>query len=264
MHPVLLRFGEFRVFSFGILVAIGGILSCLIWYAKREKMGLKSEDDFWLFINVFLLSGYLGGRLLFIIEYVPFRFSAVWSALFTLTQGFSLLGGFPAVFAGLWLLARRRRLPFLMLLDHVGAVVPFWHAFARLGCFAAGCCFGRPTGLSWAVRFTDPACLVDRSLIGVPLHPTQLYEAFGESVIFLVLYFMILPRTEDSRLPGGLVGGLYLSAYGVLRFGIEFLRGDTVPGVLRMTGGQALSLGLICAGLAMIAWASRKPACTPS
>jgi phosphatidylglycerol:prolipoprotein diacylglycerol transferase len=180
-----------------------------------------------------------------------------------LGQGFSVLGAFAGVVGGVWLLARYRRVPFLRLLDYVSLVAPFWHVFGRLGCLAAGCCFGRPTSLPWAVRFTDPVCLVDRALLGTPLHPTQLYEALGEAAIFLGLWFLAVPRLERGELPSGTITGLYFAAYGLLRFGVEFLRGDTVPGVLGMTGGQVLCLVLLSVGLALIIWSRRKP-CTPS
>ncbi|MCX5794322.1 MAG: prolipoprotein diacylglyceryl transferase [Elusimicrobia bacterium] len=263
MHPVLLTVGTLRVFSYGVLIALGGALSCLIWWAKRGRMGLRSEDDFWLLVNVVLFGGFLGGRGLYIIEYVPFRGPELWSAVLSLSRGFSVLGAFAGVIGGVWLLARRRGIPFLRLLDYVSLVAPFWHVFGRLGCFAAGCCHGRPTQLPWAVRFTDPVCLVDRALLGAPLHPTQLYEAFGDAGIFLALWSYVVPRLETGRLGFGTLSGLYFAAYGLLRFGVEFFRGDTVPGILGLTGGQLLSLGLLGAGLGLAAWANRRP-CTPS
>ncbi|MBI5239365.1 MAG: prolipoprotein diacylglyceryl transferase [Elusimicrobia bacterium] len=263
MHPVFLQVGDFRVFSYGVLIALGGLFSCLIWYAKRAQMGLRGEDDFWLLVNAILIGGFLGGRVLHIIEYVPFRAAELWDAVFSLTRGFSVLGAFAGVIGGVWLTARSRRIAFLRLLDYVSLLAPFWHVFGRLGCLLAGCCHGRPADLPWAVRFTDPRGMVDPSLLGVPLHPTQLYEAAGDAAIFLALWRFVLPRLESGRLGPGTLSGLYFAAYGLLRFVLEFYRGDTVPGLLGLTGGQGLALALLAAGLGLAAWRHRKP-CTPS
>jgi phosphatidylglycerol:prolipoprotein diacylglycerol transferase len=94
------------------------------------------------------------------------------------------------------------------------------HAIGRLGCFSAGCCWGLPTRLPWAVTFTNPRA---NQLVGVPLgeplHPTQLYESLGELIIFAALYFRFLrPHREGSII------SLYLVLYGVLRFLVEFVR----------------------------------------
>ncbi len=262
MYPVLFRLGRFGVFTYGALVALGGALSCWLWYSKRERMGLQRQDDFWLLINALLLGGFIGGRVLFIVEYVPFRPAELVAAAFTLNKGFSVLGAFAGVIGAVWLVARSRKVAFLRLLDYICLVAPLWHAFGRLGCFAAGCCFGRPASLPWAVRFTDRLSMVDRNLLGVPLHPTQLYEAAGNLGLFLALRGFVLPLLEDRRLSYGVLSGLYFAAYGVLRFGIEFYRGDAVPGLVGLSAGQGLCLLLLACGLALVAWARRQP-CIP-
>ncbi|MDD5657975.1 MAG: prolipoprotein diacylglyceryl transferase [Elusimicrobia bacterium] len=265
MHPVLLALGPLRIYSYGALIALGGVLSAMIWKAKRERMGLRSDDEFWLLLNVILFGGFIGGRVLFILEYVPFRAETLWSAIFSFSKGFSVLGAFVGVGGGVWLFCRRRRLEFLRLIDYVCLIAPFWHVFGRLGCLAAGCCYGRPTRLPWGLRFADPAAMVPGSWRGLPLHPTQLYEAAGDAAIFLALYFAVLPRAERGRLPRGFLAGAYFAAYGVLRFFVEFCRGDTVSGFMGMSAGQGLSLALAAAGAAfMAATRLRSPKCIPS
>jgi len=259
MRPVLFAFCGLRVYTYGALIALGGALSALIWNAKRGRMGLKREDDFWLLINVVLFGGFIGGRVLYVIEYVPFTGRELWAAAFSFNKGFSVLGAFAGVAGAVWLFARRRKLDFLRLLDYVSLVAPFWHVFGRLGCFAAGCCYGRPSRMPWAVRFTDPGSMVPPELLDTPLHPAQLYEAFGELGIFLALYFLVLPRSERGGTAPGTLSGLYFISYGVLRFAAEFFRGDAAPGLLGLTAGQALSLALLASGLALSAWACRRP-----
>jgi len=167
------------------------------------------------------------------------------------------------VAAGIWIVARHLRLEFLRVLDYVSLLAPLWHVFGRLGCFAAGCCFGSQSDAPWAVRFTDPLCMVSSRLLGAALHPAQLYEAAGDMAVFAGLFFMVLPRLERGSMPAGVLSGVYFTAYGVLRFFMEFYRGDTVPAAFGLTAGQGLSFCLVACGLALVFWRRRKP-CTLS
>jgi phosphatidylglycerol:prolipoprotein diacylglycerol transferase len=254
VHPVLLAFGPFHLYGYGAMIVLGGVLS--FWFLRRRmaKAGLRSDDDFWLLVNVILAGGFAGGRLLFVFEYTrPFS-RGFWSALISPSRGFSVLGAFAGVPLGVWLLCRWRRIEFLRLLDTICVMAPFWHVFGRLGCLLAGCCHGRPTDEPWGIVFRDPRSQVPAVWLGVPLHPTQLYEAAGNLAIAASLYGL-LKRTE--RRPPGLVAAAYFAAYGVLRFFEEFYRGDTVPlGFFGLTAGQGLGLGLIASALALLGWRS--------
>jgi phosphatidylglycerol:prolipoprotein diacylglycerol transferase len=145
---------------------------------------------------------------------------------------------------GLWYL-EHYRLPRWKTADVWAAPLPLGHAVGRLGCFAAGCCYGRPTDVPWAVTFTDPNSL---ALLGLPLHPTQLYEAFGNLLIFC---FLSLYR-RHRRFPGQLFW-LYVLLYSCLRFFLEFFRGDPrgyiVPSLLSVSQGIALVLVVLSLGL---------------
>ena len=198
---------------------------------------------------------------MFLAEYTrPFS-ADFWAALVSPSRGFSVMGAFGGVSAGLWWLARRSGVPFLRLLDYVCAAAPLWHAFGRLGCFMAGCCFGRPSTLPWAVTFRDPRSLVDTALVGVPLHPTQLYEALGDLVIAGVLMRWVLPEVERGRRPVGTVAAAYFLAYGVLRFATEFWRGDVlaIPGV-GLTAAQGMSALLAAAAIGIYLYIGRRHA----
>ncbi len=122
------------------------------------------------------------------------------------------------------------------------------HALGRIGCFLAGCCYGKPTTLPWGVRFTDPHALVAPELLNVPLHPTQLYEAGFNFLFFLLLHYVSQKPHKDGKI---LV--LYVWCYALMRFGIEFLRGDFRGGFLwGMSPSQVISLGV--AGIAIWIW----------
>ncbi len=226
-------------------------------------MGLHCDEDFWLLLNSIFWGGFIGGRILYLIEYVPFTWSELRPAIFAVNKGFSVMGAFGGIAASVWIFARWRRCEFLRILDYVSLAAPLWHVFGRLGCFAAGCCYGLPTDRPWAVRFTDPLSMVPGNLRGVALHPTQLYEASGELGIFLGLWFLALPRLERGETSPGFLTGAYFMAYGVLRFVLEFWRGDAAPGLFGCSAGQILSCVLGASGLGLILW-RRRPSCTPS
>lgn len=259
MRPVLFALGPLKLYGYGAMIVLGGILSFGFLKTRAAKVGFRSDDDFWLFVNVILGSGFLGGRFLFLFEYTRWFSPAFWRTMFSLNEGFSVLGAFAGVPLGVWLFCRARKVPFLRLLDTVCVMAPFWHVFGRLGCFLAGCCHGRPASVPWAVTFTDPRAMVPPEWLGTPLHPAQLYEAAGDAAIAAVL-FVVLRRTEDR--PAGLVAAGYFAAYGVLRAVLENYRGDTVPGPFGLTAGQGLGLGLVAASAGLLAW--RKACSRPS
>ena len=266
MHPVLFQLGEFRLYSYCVLIALGGVLSTAFFSSKRARMGIKTDEDFWLLVNVILFAGFFGGRVLFLIEYVPLSHPAFWDSAFSFNKGFSVLGGFFGIVGGIWLFCRRKGLEFFRVQDYASQVAPFWHVFGRLGCFAAGCCFGRLTDMPWGVTFTDPHTMISPELLGRALHPAQLYEAAADLVLAAGLYFLILPKIESGRWPPGLLAAAHFAAYGVLRFFMEYFRADVVPLAAGLTAGQGLSLGLLVLAAATF-WAAlkagRRP-CTPT
>lgn len=264
MHPVIFQLGRFRLFSYGLLIAAGGAVTVRFWLARREKMGLKKDEDLWLLVNAILIGGFVGGRVLFVLEYVRLSGPLFWKALLSVNEGFSVLGAFASVMLGVYLCCRLVKAPFLRVWDYVCVGAPLWHAFGRVGCFLAGCCYGKPApGLPWAVVFTDPRAMVEPRLLGVPLHPTQLYEAVGNAAIFFGLWKLALPRLEAGRLRPGSLAACYFGAYAVLRFGLEFFRADAVPTpFLGLTAGQELCAALAAAAV-ILAW-PRRSACTPS
>jgi phosphatidylglycerol:prolipoprotein diacylglycerol transferase len=241
-----------RVYGYGAMVALGGILSFWLLRSRLAKAGLKCSEDFWLFVNILLLSGPLSGRILYLFEYTKPFSPEFWEAMLSPSRGFSMLGAFFGVPLALWGFCRWKSIPFARFLDGVLVLAPVWHAFGRLGCFLSGCCHGRPTDLPWGVVFRDPMSGVPARWLGVPLHPTQLLEVAGDILITALLY-----RLSEREGQPGLVTAAYFASYGALRFFIEFLRGDTVPLFLGLTAGQGLGLVLIAAAGVILVWRSR-------
>ena len=119
---------------------------------------------------------------------------------------------------------RRHKLPLWTTTDVFAPGIALGHVVGRLGCLMAGCCFGKPTSVPWAVTFRDPAAMANVGTpLGVPLHPTQLYEAGAEA---LILVFLLAFERRGRPFPGRTFWS-YMLLYGVSRFVIEFYRGDS-------------------------------------
>lgn len=249
MWPVLWSYGPLRLYGYGAAITFGAALTAALMWRFRVKAGLKDEESFWALVNVAAISGFLGGKILFVLQYgLGHGFSVM--------GGYSAFGGFVSVPLAMWAFARWKKISFLNLFDYMLVLCPFWHAFGRLGCFLAGCCYGRPTALPWGVVFNDRMSQIPPELLGVRIHPVQLYEAAGDLLISFGL-FRLIRVVEKRRLAPGLVVAAYFASYGVLRFSLEFLRGDDLPLFGPLTQGQGLGLGLMAASAVLLVWRSR-------
>jgi len=151
-----------------------------------------------------------------------------------------------------------RRLPrpraYLPIADYCAAAGALGHAVGRLGCFFNGCCHGRPTASSWAVTFTSPMADMDPALLGVALHPVQLYEAAGELLLAALIIGVVLPRVRRKLWRQGTGFFLYTGGYSLLRFCVEFLRGDDrgrlLPGLSPSQWVSAAAFAAVAIGLA--------------
>jgi phosphatidylglycerol:prolipoprotein diacylglycerol transferase len=143
---------------------------------------------------------------------------------------------------------RAQGLPVLATSDLFAPGLAIGHGIGRLGCFAAGCCWGKPTHLPWAVTFTNKDATTGVPL-GIPLHPTQLYEAFAEAIICGVLIAQLRRPHRDGQ-----VIGLYAVLYGCVRFAVEFLRAHDASNPLGgpFTLEQWVSLALAGAGVFLL------------
>ena len=133
-------------------------------------------------------------------------------------------GGLIAAVVVALLYLRRHKLPLWTTTDVFAPGIALGHVVGRLGCLMAGCCFGRPASVPWAITFRDPAAMANVGTpLGVPLHPTQLYEAGAEA---LILVFLLIFERRGRPFPGRTFWS-YMLLYGISRFVIEFYRGDS-------------------------------------
>jgi phosphatidylglycerol:prolipoprotein diacylglycerol transferase len=224
MHPELFKISLLTVHTYGVLVAAGFLLGLGLAVRQAGKEGIPPNKivDIGFYI---LLSALIGSRLFYVMinasHYMknPLDIFKVWEGGLVFYGG--LLLAVPTV---LWYV-KKNTLGVWNIADMFAPSLAIGHAIGRVGCFYSGCCYGKPAeGLPWAVTFTDPQSL---ALIGVPLHPTQLYESLGEFIIFFML--IILRKYKSFN---GQLFMTYIILYSVLRFIVEFFRGDAARGFI--------------------------------
>ncbi len=248
MLPKLFSHGSFFLPTYGVLVALAFLVALWITQRLAVRAGLDSEKILNLGIYC-ALAGMLGGKL----AMLAFDWRVYWNnpaeifSRATLQAMGVYQGGLVlAIIVALWYM-RAHRLPPLTTTDVFAPGIAAGHAIGRLGCFSAGCCWGTETSLPWAVTFRNPdAHNLTGVPLNVPLHPTQLYEAAAEAIIFCILYW----RFRHEHRPGTIIG-LYLILYSAVRFFVEFIRNheQALPfgGPLSLT--QYISLVTLAAGL---------------
>lgn len=258
MHPQLIRIGDFFVPTYGLLVTTGFLVA--LWLATRlaGKSGLNKEAV--LNLGIYCgLAGILGAKVLLILVDLDYyrRNPGEILSFSTFQAGGVFYGGLLAALATAFLYMRRKQLAVLATADVFAPGLALGHAIGRVGCFMAGCCWGVECRRSWAVTFMDPAAnQLFGTPLGVPLHPTQLYEAATEALTFGILYL----RFGRPHRPGGIIG-LYLVLYACARFVIEFFRAPEQPNPFGgpLTSAQWISVGLFLLGSLALA-RSLRPA----
>lgn len=238
MHPILFHVGAVPVNGYGFLIVCGMIASATLASLHARKKGIRPEW-IWDVAILGLVAGIVGGRLGFVLLERPDLLSHPKEAIAIWHGGMVFYVGFLIATAACVAYVRWRGLSIGVMVDLVAPVIPLGHALARLGCFFAGCCYGK--AISWGIVFP---VLED----GVPRHPTQLYEAAGLMALFAAFWAI---RDRPRRYDGQLLVG-YIAAYAVLRFGLEFLRADDrgVSPFLGLSPSQGVAiLSLGAAGL---------------
>jgi phosphatidylglycerol:prolipoprotein diacylglycerol transferase len=249
MLPKLIHFGTFFLPTYGVLVAAAFLIA--LWMTSRlaREAGMNSE----VVVNLGVycaLAGIVGAKVLMIALDPAFRSNPMEIfSLSTLQSAGIFYGGLIAALITAYIYMSRNGLPVFKTADLFAPGLALGHGIGRLGCFAAGCCWGKPTHLPWAVTFTNPDAQAVGVPLGIPLHPTQLYEAFSEFIICGVLFLF----AHRKHRPGAIIGG-YLALYGTVRFLVEFLRehDESNPLGLAISLEQWVSLVLALAGLWLI------------
>lgn len=261
MFPELFRIGNFPINTYGVLLALAFLVALVVAARLAGRDGLPKERIYDLGLWM-LLAALLGSKVLMLWTEPAYR-EDPWQlfSLDFLRSGGVFYGGLiGAVLTG-YLLARYYRLPWWKTADAFAPGIALGQSIGRLGCFSAGCCWGKPTGLPWGVRFTQ----LGHEITGVPidehLHPTQLYEALATLLLFFLLFWL----HRRKRFSGQVIL-FYAVLYGTARFLIEFVRDDPrgdIAGLTSLTGlstSQMISLlvGIIGLILLILRWRRRS------
>lgn len=225
------------------MAALGLIFGLLLIVKLGREQGLD-PDKLWNLGIIAILSGIVGAKLLMFVTDADARQNIL--SISTLQAGGVWSGGLIlALIMCIWYM-RVNGMPVLRTCDVFAPGLALGHAFGRVGCFAAGCCYGRETHVPWAVTFTNPlAYSISDTPLHTPLHPTQLYEMVLELCNCLFLVWLIRRKKFDGE-----IIGTYMIVYGIGRFFIEFFRGDAGRGQFLgwMSGTQAIAIGLVIFG----------------
>lgn len=254
MHPILFSAGPITIYSYGVLLAAAYLTG--LWMAVRRARAVGYDGNRIMDLGIWVIIAALVGAklLLFIVDFN--HFTSSWDEFTTLLRsGGVFYGGLIAAIVVCIYQLRKHRLPLWTSGDLFAPGIALGYMVGRLGCLAAGCCYGKPTDVAWAITFTDPAASLNVGTpLNIALHPTQLYESGAGLIIFLVLLWL-------EKRPGSFPGRTFWSfafLYSVLRFIIEFYRGDDRGLVFDMLStSQFISVVLGPVSLIMLWYLSR-------
>jgi phosphatidylglycerol:prolipoprotein diacylglycerol transferase len=236
MYPELFRIGNFPVNTYGVLLALAFLAALLVAARLGARDGLPRERLFDLGLWL-LLAAIVGSKVLLLVVEPEYRAAPLrLLSLDFLRSGGVFYGGFLGAVVTAYVLVRRYQLPWWRTADAFAPGIALGQAIGRQGCFAAGCCWGKPTTLPWGVRFSELGQQVTGVPIDTHLHPTQLYESFAALVFFALLIRMHRRKTFDGQ-----IVLTYGVLYGATRFVIEFFRDDPRGDLFGLTSLTHLS-----------------------
>ena len=236
MYPELFHIGSFPVNTYGLFLAIAFLCAILMTVKLAQRDGLPKEKIYDLCLWM-LLASLVGSKVLMLFTEPEYR-DHPWQLLsldFLRSGGVFYGGLIGAVLMGYFLM-KRYKLPWWKTADACAPGIAIGSFFGRQGCFAAGCCWGKPTTLPWGVKFTQLGHEITGVPIDVHLHPTQLYESFAMLLVFLFLLWL----HKHKRFSGQVIL-FYGLLYSVVRFSVEFVRDDPRGDILGLTSLTGLS-----------------------
>ena len=248
MHPILFEIGNWPVYSYGVLLALAYLagLQLAVVRARRRQIDATKVMDLGIYL---IIAALVGAKLMLIaVDFDYFR-SQPRELLSLVRAGGVFYGGLLAALGVGLVLVRRYKLDAWTVADLTAPGIALGHVIGRLGCLLAGCCYGRPTDVPWAITFTNPAAATNVGTpLNTPLHPTQLYDAGAELLIMILL----LVTERRGRPFAGRTFWLYMLLYAISRYVIEIYRGDERGMVAGMATSQFVSILIVPLSIIML------------
>ena len=240
--------GPITIHMYGVMIA-AGFLAALLMTLRRGKKRGYDEDLIWGIFFCAIIGGMLGTRILYYIVEIP-EIMKDPSILWDFKNGYVVYGGIIGGILVGWLYCRIKKLKFLEYFDLMMPSIALAQGFGRIGCFLAGCCYGKETSGPLAVTFTNS----DFAPNNVALIPTQIYSGFLDFAHFLLLLYVAKHKKADGQ-----VAACYLIFYSIGRFVIEFFRGDIERGSVGvLSTSQFISIFTTVAGIILLLTVVKK------
>lgn len=233
---------------YGVMTAVG-MLAALLLLFKTSKYVRFTEDQILSAALWAIICGFLGAKILYWLVEIKQVIANPHYLLETLREGFVFYGALIGGLGGVAIYAAKHKLPYLAFVDLFSPSLVLAHAFGRIGCFFAGCCYGMEYDCAISVVFPKGAV----APAGVPLIPTQLMES-----AFLFLLTFVLIRLLKKEKTFGVVASWYMILYGAWRFTIEFFRNDDRGFVGALSTSQFISIFAVVAGVLLLILVTKK------
>lgn len=217
MFPNLFSIGPLTIHSYGVLVALGCIVGLIVTVKIGKSLDVSKQQVMDMGF-VMILSAIIGSRLLYVLINFPYYLQHPLDVFKIWQGGLVFSGALIGVIGTMFWYVKRYGLTMWTFGDLWAPAAALGQAIGRIGCFMAGCCYGKPTQVKWAVTFTNPKSLAP---LDVALHPTQVYSTLSGTIIFLVL--LVLHRKRKFE---GQVLLWFLILHSTARLFLERFRGD--------------------------------------
>lgn len=251
MKNELFSIGPFTIYGYGLMIAIGIMAAYLVGEYRAKKNGLNPDHVF-NYVIWCVIGGYAGSKLLYFITDIK-NIIANPSIMLNLADGWVVYGGIIGGIFSAMLYSKIKKLNFLEYFDILIPSVALAQGFGRIGCFMAGCCYGRETHSPIGIMFHDSSYAPN----GVTLVPTQLISS-GLNFLHFLLLIWFAKRKKGN----GQVGAMYLILYSIGRFILEYFRGDLLRGSVGvLSTSQFISIFTVTAGIVLFIVTGRKEKC---